>query len=123
MKRCVLVLVLSVTATWAQSPIPSQAASLQPYQEKALENALRSPKAATHNHWPGLFSTSPFRHAPIFTPAVSEASELGTACAIPLLLVPANGDIDSGIRQGLKPDSSSADPMPTFKGLPTCAAR
>jgi hypothetical protein len=37
------------------------------------------------------------------------------ACAIPLLSVPSDPDVDRGIRRELKPDALSADAMPVFK--------
>jgi hypothetical protein len=118
MKLCGLVLCLCAVAGSAQTPSQNAAPKLEPYQAKALENALRKPDAGAPNRFSGTFAT---QTGPILmlVPPVARV-EAANACAIPLLSVPFNPDMDLGIRHELKPGALTADPMPTFEGLPVC---
>jgi len=121
MKWCALMFVLCSAVVGAQTPSQNAAPNSEPYQAKALENALRRPNATASNSFSGLFATQPLLSAPILTPPMPPASrEFANTCAIPLLSVPVNPDMDRSINHELKPDALSADPMPTFKGLPIC---
>jgi len=115
--KWVLVAFLSSFAAGAQTPGQNAAPKLEPYQAKALENALRRPDAAAPNRFSGLFAAAPLTL--ILVPP-SAPAQFAKACAIPLLSVPINPDVDRGIRRELKPDALAADAMPVFKGLPSC---
>jgi hypothetical protein len=81
---------------------------------KALENALRTPDAATTKGFSGPSSLAFF--SLIYAP-LSKPVELAKTCVIPLLSVPVDPDVDRGIRQ----EALATDPMPVLKGLPNCA--
>ena len=105
-------------AASAQTPGQNVAPKLEPYQLKALDNALRRPPDATT---PKGFS-GPFKGVSrrlILAPSVAPV-ELAKACVIPLLAVPMDPDVDRGIRRELKAEALGADHMPVFKGLPSC---
>jgi hypothetical protein len=122
MKWLALALVIGALAADAQTASPNRVPALQPYQQKALENALRSPNAATsYRALLDPSTASPRRTVMIPAPSVSSAPrEFATACVISLIRVPFDPGADNGIRRELKPNDLTADPMPAFKGLPVC---
>jgi hypothetical protein len=103
-------------AASAQTPSQNAAPKLEPYQIKALENALRRPDATIPKGLSSLFTAAP--HSLILTPGVQV--EFAKACVIPLLSVPSDPDVDREIRRELTPEDLGADRMPVFKGLPSC---
>jgi hypothetical protein len=105
---------LCAIAGSAQTPGQNAVPKLQPYQMKALENALRTPDAATTKGFSGPSSLASF--SLIYAP-LSKPVELAKTCVIPLLSVPVDPDVDRGIRQ----EALATDPMPVLKGLPNCA--
>ena len=112
-----LVALLSSFAAAAQTPTQNASPKLEPYQVKALENALRRSGATAANGFSGPFTAVPLS---VMLAAPSAPVQLAKACAIPLLSVPVATDVDRGIRRELKPDALAADAMPVFKGLPSC---
>jgi hypothetical protein len=114
MKLWVLVL---CSIAGAQTPTPNASPKLEPYQVKALENALGMPNSGSPLRFSGPFSAAP--PSLIFASAPAPV-DVGKTCAIPLLSIPIDPDVDRGIRRELKPDASHGDRMPIFEGLPTC---
>ncbi len=92
MKRHCCVLLLASAAALGQEP------KLEPWREKALENALR-----------GL--TPPRADEP-------REAEAPMRCSIPLLVVPVDPNIDP--KMILKPKQPFPSRMPVIKGLPPC---
>jgi hypothetical protein len=120
MKWCFVVPALWCAAASAQV-LDQNASKLDPYQQKALDNALRNPKVPATNTFAEPFAQLPPLSGPGFlSPKPSAAREVAKACAIPLRSLPANSKIDPGIRRKLAPDAFSIDHMPAAKGLPVC---
>ena len=121
MKWCIVVSALCYAVAGAQTPSQNSASNLQPYQLKALKNALRNPKAPAQNSFSGPFVALPPVAAPkLLSPKSSMPIQVANACAIPLLPAPVNSDVDRGIRRSLDAKVLSADPMPAIKGLSVC---
>ena len=114
MKRQVFLFLVWAVIGSAQTPGQNAAPKLEPYQVKALENALRGGDGKSHNSFADLFSTL---LPTLILTAPRARNEFANACVIPLLSVPVDPEIDRSIRSELKP---SSDPMPAFKGLPSC---
>jgi hypothetical protein len=100
----------------AQSSGQNRASKSQPEQEQALDNALQGANAS--NRFSGPFTTSPPRTVPVVT---SSTHQPVRTCATPLLAIPFDPDVDSGIHRELKPDTLNADRMLTLKTLPICS--
>lgn len=122
MKRCLLVSALCCVAAAAQSRNQNAASKLQPYQAKALENALRKPGVPAANSFSRPFVALPPVTGPklLMPNSVSVQRQVGNACAIPLRPVPANPDADGGIQRKLDAKAFSVDRMPVARGLPVC---
>lgn len=121
MKWCIFVMASWCAAASAQVITQNAAPKLEPYQFKALENALRSPKAPATNRFSGPFAKLPSLTAPVpLSPKPSMPLEVAKACAIPLLSIHGDPNIDSGIQRKMGPEAFSMDDMPIAKGLPPC---
>jgi hypothetical protein len=94
MKRhCCALLLISSAAL-------GQGLKLEPWREKALQNALRGFKPQRVDERLTVMVEAPLR------------------CSIPLVVVPADPRIDP--KMVLKPAEPYPDRMPTIKGLPPC---
>ncbi len=119
---------LFAVAASAQTPGQNAPPKLEPYQAKALENALGRPDTTIPKGFSGPFTAAPLSLilAPPAAPPdlivalPAAAVEFAKACVIPLLAAPMDPEVDRGIRRELKPDALGADHMPVFKGLPIC---
>ncbi len=121
MKWCIVVIASCCAAASAQVVTQNATPKLQPYQFKALENALRSPKAQTPNSFSGPFAKlPPLPPAAPLSPKPSMLQEVAKACAIPLLPIHGDPKIDTGIQRKMGPEAFSSDHMPIAKGLPPC---
>jgi hypothetical protein len=118
--RILVAALCCAAAAGAQTPGQNAASKLQPYQLKALENALHGPKTPVANSLSAPFAALPRLNGPVLFPARSAPREIAKACAIPLVPVPINSNVDPGIRRKLDPKAFSADSMPVAKGLPAC---
>lgn len=88
---------------------------------KALENALRGPKAPPPNGFSGPFTALPPLNAPALLPTPPSVTlDVASVCAIPLRLLPADPKTDPGIRRNLPAGAFSIDHMSSAKVLPVC---
>jgi hypothetical protein len=121
MKWCIVLVASCCAAASAQMLAQNTAPKLEPYQLKALENALRSPKAPAANNFSSPFANLPSQTTPLaLSPKQSMLNEVAKACAIPLRSVSGDPKIDPGIQRKMGPEAFSSDHMPVAKGLPPC---
>jgi hypothetical protein len=117
MKWVVLVFVVSSTALSGQTIGQNATSQFQPHQQRALENAIRAPFRSFNDP-----ANTPPLSTPVF-PFITEPPavvEFETAYAIPLTPAPVDPNVDRRMTHKLESDSSVADRMPAFKGLPVC---
>ena len=115
MGRWLAILVLS-SAAFAQAPGAAPLPKLDPGNPKAFDNALRalnpfSPKSKN------LLVPRPFS-SPRMLAQIGPAPR-PNSCAIPLLEVPVNPNIDLRIQRPINPNAPY-DNMPVTTGLPPC---
>lgn len=82
---------------------------LEPYQERALQNALRPPLGSP---------TAQFLPPYLYLPSTPQSGTIqtGSACAIPLTPIAVDPNLDPGIQHKVQSPAS----MPEFKSMPVC---
>ncbi len=110
MRRSIFVLMIASGAALGQERPPVAAPNVDvPPTLRALKNALRGADVIK-------------RPRGVFTIAGREARPEPEACAVPLLVVPVDPNIDPKISIDKKP-AANIDHMPIANGLPPCAPR
>jgi hypothetical protein len=110
MRRCIFALMIASVAALGQEQPPAAAPSVDvPLTLKGLKNALHGMDVSNE---PGG----------VFVLVGRDGRVERKACAVPLLVVPVDPNIDPKISIGKKP-AANIDRMPIAQGLPPCAPK